>query len=87
MNRALWFFAGDVMSAAAAVTSQVNEFVPQGKLVKTAAASSNLAAGSSKNDSFLPSCLLGRKTCPQKVCRREGRKSFFYSSMSSLLSD
>ena len=36
--------------------------------------------GSSKSASFPPSCLLGRKTCPQKVCRREGRKRFCYSS-------
>ena len=43
--------------------------------------------GSSKNASFLPSCLQGRKTCPQKVCRREGRKHFFYSIKCSLQPD
>ena len=36
-----------------------------------------------KNASFLPSCLLGRMSCSQKVCRRcrtEGRKFFLLYS-------
>ena len=41
--------------------------------------------GSSKKTSFRPYCLLGRKTCPQKVCRKEERKRLFYSGKGSVL--
>ena len=50
--------------------------------------SSNLAAGKYKSKCFLSSLLPpGEETCPQKVCRRGGRKRFFYSSKGSLLPD
>ena len=66
----------------------VYAFAPHGVDSKTRSRALIWQQGSSKNASFLPSCLLGRrKTCAQKVRRREGRKLFFSYSKGSLLPD